>query len=143
MAGSIRSLRSPRSRDRVRSSSEPASRLYPTTSAASIAASFRVSAMTAPQPQARLAQRQGSKPTHLTIERCLLVAPRVTCRDAAIRSLSGEKRTSRGRRKSVVRDPQRHFAARLRCNAAWTACGYHHQRLRPIRRNSAQSQVKS
>ena len=38
------------------SSSAPTSRLYPTTSAANIAASLRVSAMTAPQPQARLAQ---------------------------------------------------------------------------------------
>ena len=40
------SLRSARSRASVRSSSAPASRLYPTTSAASIAASFRVSATT-------------------------------------------------------------------------------------------------
>jgi hypothetical protein len=39
----IRSLRSARSRAKVRSSSEPASLLYPTTSAASIATSFRVS----------------------------------------------------------------------------------------------------
>ena len=43
MVGSIRSLRSARSRASVRSSSEPASLLYPTTSDASIAASFRVS----------------------------------------------------------------------------------------------------
>jgi hypothetical protein len=43
--GSIRSLRSARSRASVRSSSEPASRLYPTTSATRIAASFRVSAI--------------------------------------------------------------------------------------------------
>ena len=41
--GSIRSLRSARSRASVLSSSMPASRLYPTTSAARIAASFRVS----------------------------------------------------------------------------------------------------
>src|ERR1700730_211845 len=45
MAGSIRSLRKPRSRARVRSSSALASRLYPTTSAAKIAASLRVSAI--------------------------------------------------------------------------------------------------
>ncbi len=41
--GSIRSLRSARSRASMRSSSEPASRLYPTTSDTRIAASFRVS----------------------------------------------------------------------------------------------------
>jgi hypothetical protein len=40
VAGSTRSLRSPRRRANVRSSSEPARRLYPTTSAARIAASF-------------------------------------------------------------------------------------------------------
>ena len=45
--GSIRSLRSARSRANIRSSSEPASLLYPTTSDTKIAASFRVSA-TAP-----------------------------------------------------------------------------------------------
>ena len=45
MVGSIRSLRSARSRAKVRSSSAPASRLYPTTSAARIAAIFRVSLM--------------------------------------------------------------------------------------------------
>jgi hypothetical protein len=45
---SIRSLRSARSLARVRSSSEPASLLYPATSAARMAASFRVSAMAAP-----------------------------------------------------------------------------------------------
>src|SRR6478672_9121397 len=56
MAGSIRSLRNPRSRARVRSSSEPASLLYPTTSAARMAASFRVSAMAALSPQGRVAQ---------------------------------------------------------------------------------------
>jgi hypothetical protein len=49
-------LRSARSRARVRSSSEPASLLYPTTSAARIAASFRVSAMAAPSQEERLAQ---------------------------------------------------------------------------------------
>src|SRR5579863_739984 len=49
MAGSIRSLRSPRSRDSVRSSSAPASRLYPTTSETRIAAIFRVS-LIAPAP---------------------------------------------------------------------------------------------
>src|ERR1700722_7929165 len=43
MAGSIRSLRRPRRRARVRSSSAPASRLEPTTSTTKIAASFRVS----------------------------------------------------------------------------------------------------
>src|SRR5271165_1238865 len=43
MAGSIRSLRRPRRRASVRSSSAPASRLYPTTSATRIAASFRLS----------------------------------------------------------------------------------------------------
>src|SRR5512132_1289814 len=56
MAGSIRSLRNPRSRDKVRSSSEAASLLYPTTSAARMAASFRVSAMAALSPHARLAR---------------------------------------------------------------------------------------
>src|SRR4029077_834720 len=56
MAGSIRSLRSPRSRANVRSSSDPASLLYPATSAARIAASFRVSAMAALSPQGRVAQ---------------------------------------------------------------------------------------
>ena len=55
-SGSIRSLRSARSRASVRSSSEPASLLYPTTSAARIAASFRVSAMAVPSPHARLAR---------------------------------------------------------------------------------------
>ena len=40
----------------VRSSSAPASLLYPTTSAARMAASFRVSAMAAPSPHARLAR---------------------------------------------------------------------------------------
>jgi hypothetical protein len=49
MVGSIRSLR-------VRSSSEAASLLYPTTSAARMAASFRVSAMAVPSPEGRLAQ---------------------------------------------------------------------------------------
>jgi hypothetical protein len=58
MVGSIRSLRSARSRASMRSSSAPASRLYPTTSAASIAASFRVSAMTYLPPQARLGRVQ-------------------------------------------------------------------------------------
>ena len=43
MAGSMRSLRRPRRRASVRSSSAPARRLYPTTSATRIAASFRVS----------------------------------------------------------------------------------------------------
>src|SRR5438034_1590805 len=43
MVGSIRSLRSARSRANVRSSSAPVSRLNPTTSAARIAASFLVS----------------------------------------------------------------------------------------------------
>src|SRR5580692_9882020 len=56
MAGSIRSLRRARRRASVRSSSEPASLLYPTTSAARMAASFRVSAMAVPSPHARLAQ---------------------------------------------------------------------------------------
>jgi hypothetical protein len=37
--------------------------------------------------------------------------PSVACRDVAIRSLTGEKRTLRGRRKSVVHDPQRHSPA--------------------------------
>src|SRR5271167_4191315 len=46
MVGSTRSLRSARSRANVRSSSEPASLLYPTTSDTRIAASLRVSAMT-------------------------------------------------------------------------------------------------
>src|SRR4249919_907776 len=56
MAGSIKSLRNPRSRARVRSSSAPASLLYPTTSAARMAASFRVSAIAVPSPHARLAR---------------------------------------------------------------------------------------
>ena len=56
MAGSIRSLRSPCSRARVRSSSAPTSLLYPATSAARMAASFRVSAMAAPSLYARLSQ---------------------------------------------------------------------------------------
>jgi hypothetical protein len=43
MAGSMRSLRRPGRRASVRSSSAPANRLYPTTSATKIAASFRVS----------------------------------------------------------------------------------------------------
>jgi hypothetical protein len=43
MVGSIRSLRSARSRANIRSSSAPARRLYPTTSDTKIAASFRVS----------------------------------------------------------------------------------------------------
>src|SRR5262250_1204332 len=47
--GSIRSLRSARSLARVRSSSAPASRLNPTTSAARIAASFLDSVMPGPQ----------------------------------------------------------------------------------------------
>jgi len=46
--GSIRSLRSARSLASVRSSSAPASLLYPATSAARMAASLRVSAITAP-----------------------------------------------------------------------------------------------
>ena len=45
LVGSMRSLRSARSRASVRSSSAPASRLQPTTSAARIAAIFRVSAI--------------------------------------------------------------------------------------------------
>ena len=45
-----------RSRARIRSSSAPASLLYPTTSAARMAASFRVSAMAVPSPHARLAR---------------------------------------------------------------------------------------
>ena len=55
--GSIRSVCSTRSRDRVRSSSAPASRLYPTTSATRIAAIFRVSLNSEPPPPSRLAQR--------------------------------------------------------------------------------------
>ena len=43
--------------------------------------------------------------------------------------LSGDKRTLRGYRNSVVRDPYRRLAARLRCNAAYRACNY------PIRRS--------
>src|SRR5271156_5656333 len=45
MVGSMRSLRKALSRARVRSSSAPASRLKPTTSAARIATIFRVSAI--------------------------------------------------------------------------------------------------
>ncbi|HWX32905.1 MAG TPA: adenylate/guanylate cyclase domain-containing protein [Steroidobacteraceae bacterium] len=56
MVGSIRSLRSARKRARVRSSSALVRRLYPTTSAARMAASFRVSAMAVPSTQARLAR---------------------------------------------------------------------------------------
>ena len=56
MVGSIRSLRRARSRASVRSSSEPESLLYPATSAARMAASFRVSAMAVPSPHARLAR---------------------------------------------------------------------------------------
>jgi hypothetical protein len=58
MVGSIRSLRRARKRASVRSSSDPASLLNPTTSAARMAASFRVSA-TALLPSAtpRLAHR--------------------------------------------------------------------------------------
>src|SRR5580704_17974306 len=55
MVGSIRSLRSARSRASVRSSSAPASLLYPATSATRMAASFRVTAMAIPQPHARIA----------------------------------------------------------------------------------------
>jgi hypothetical protein len=54
--GSNRSLRSARSRASVRSSSAAASLLYPATSAARIAASFLVSAMSAPHRRARLAR---------------------------------------------------------------------------------------
>src|SRR4249920_2867054 len=56
MVGSIRSLRSARSLARVRSSSEPASLLYPAKSAARMAASLRVSAMAVPSSHARLAR---------------------------------------------------------------------------------------
>ena len=56
IVGSIRSLRSARSRARIRSSSEPASLLYPTTSDTKIAASFRVSATAVPFTVAILAQ---------------------------------------------------------------------------------------
>src|SRR5277367_6619461 len=56
MAGSIRSLLKPRSRDKVRSSSAPASRLYPTTSATRIAAIFRVSLMERPHASCKIAQ---------------------------------------------------------------------------------------
>ena len=56
MVGSIRSLQRARRRASVRSSSEPASLLYPATSAARMAASFRVSAMAVPSPHARLAR---------------------------------------------------------------------------------------
>src|SRR6185436_7566939 len=56
MMGSNRSLRSARSLASVRSSSAPASLLYPATSAARMAASFQVSAMACPSPHARLAQ---------------------------------------------------------------------------------------
>ena len=50
------SLQRARRRASVRSSSEPASLLYPATSAARMAASFRVSAMAVPSPHARLAR---------------------------------------------------------------------------------------
>ena len=50
MVGAIRSLQSVRSLASVRSSSALASMLYPTTSAARMAVSFRVSAMAVPSP---------------------------------------------------------------------------------------------
>src|SRR6516164_8645440 len=54
MVGSIRSLRSVRSRARIRSSSAPVSRENPTTSDTKIAASFRVSVTAlAPKPDHR------------------------------------------------------------------------------------------
>ena len=76
IVGSIRSLRRARRRASVRSSSALASRLYPTTSAARIAASFRVSVMTyrqnpqrnevsAPEMWARLS-RPNTEFCHLT-----------------------------------------------------------------------------
>src|SRR5260370_41237117 len=51
------SLLSPRSGDSVRSSSAPARRLYPTMSAARIAAIFRVPTMAPPHAPCRIAQR--------------------------------------------------------------------------------------
>src|SRR5476649_1706509 len=62
MVGSIRSLRSALSRARMRSSSAPARRLYPTTSEQSIAASFRISVIARPSPALTLAQKEEREP---------------------------------------------------------------------------------
>jgi hypothetical protein len=59
-----------------------------------------------PQPQRDHARRNVGK--NITPQSVGL-AHRVTQRDAAIWSLSGVKRTSRGDHKLVVRDPKRHF----------------------------------
>ena len=59
IVGSIRSLRSGRSRARVRSSSAPASRLRPTTSATRIAASFHYLTCSRMQLTTRLLEHQG------------------------------------------------------------------------------------
>src|ERR1700683_3923498 len=75
MVGSIRSLRSARSRASVRSSSAPVSRLNPTTSAARIAASFRVSAMRSLPPQRY--HRGASFGGSLEHQECLMLAHRV------------------------------------------------------------------
>jgi hypothetical protein len=62
MVGSMRSLRSALRRARVLSSSAPASRLYPTTSATRIAASFRVSLIAHPPGVMRHSTKTGSNP---------------------------------------------------------------------------------
>src|ERR1700727_1766520 len=63
MVGSIRSLRSALNRARVRSSSAPARRLNPTTSAARIAAIFRVSVIARPSAAVRIAQNEPMGPS--------------------------------------------------------------------------------
>src|ERR1700722_20397577 len=66
MAGSVRSLRSPRGRDRMRSSSAPASRLLPKISATRIAAIFRVPTIPGPQASKRLAQKPARAAVYLS-----------------------------------------------------------------------------
>jgi hypothetical protein len=53
----------------------------------------------------------------LTAAQMSLLAQSIILFGAANWSLSGEERTWRVHRKSVANDPQRPFAARLRCNA--------------------------
>src|SRR5262245_14632679 len=75
IVGSTRSLRRARSLANVRSSSAPASRLNPTTSAARIAASFRDSVMSVPQVSRReVLNLTSSGPSFLERERQLLLA---------------------------------------------------------------------
>jgi hypothetical protein len=65
IAGSIKSLRRPRSRDSVRSSS--ANRLEPTTSATRIAASFRVSLMERPFAATEISTKARREPLQFEI----------------------------------------------------------------------------